>query len=73
MPSTRKPRRPGGSAPKMKADSSAAQLTPAEQDALDAELAEARRHTIRRLRILLLVLGVILYVWAAMVISAQNR
>jgi hypothetical protein len=57
-------------APKQKADST---LTAAERVAKDAELAEVRKQTWRRVLILVGVLVVPLYVWAALVISAHNK
>ena len=48
-------------------------LTKAEQQARDAELAEARRRNTRRAIIVLCVLAVPLYLWAAVVISAHNK
>jgi len=48
-------------------------LTKAEQQAREAELAEARRRNTRRIIIVLCVLAVPLYLWAAVVISAHNK
>jgi hypothetical protein len=50
-----------------------AELTAAEQAARDEELAATRKQAIRRLLILLCVLAVPLYIWAAVVISAHNK
>jgi hypothetical protein len=52
---------------------SASGLTPAETRAMDEELAEARIKTRRKILILLGLVAIPLYLWAAMVISAHNK
>lgn len=68
--------RPGARTAKQKAATKSADpavLTAAEEAARDAELAEARSRTVRRVVIALCVLAVPFYIWAALVISSHNK
>jgi len=56
-----------------KQPTSSSGLTKAEQQAREEELAEVRRRNTRRVIIVLCVLAVPLYLWAATVISAHNK